>query len=164
MESMSSAGLCVSRTVFSRLSGWHDAIVDCHSCLAKPAKGVWLNSHSFPKETWSHLETYKPYGQVNKLSLKWVLLDLGEENDNGKRMPLCAARTYRKKCFLLIPHKSLITQRKKVIWKSLKSSFSDFSDALLPPEKSLLMFHFFFATANVIKLLFLIVWTHHRIT
>ena len=54
----------------SWVSGWHDEVVDCHSCLAKPAKSVWLNFHSFPKETWSQFETYKPYGQVTKMSLQ----------------------------------------------------------------------------------------------
>lgn len=35
--------------VFQGQSGWHDEAVDCHSCFASvwPAKGVWLNSHSF---------------------------------------------------------------------------------------------------------------------
>lgn len=75
----------------SWVSSWHDEVADCHSCLTKPTKGVWLNSHSFRKVKWSHLETYKPYGQVNKMSLKQILLVLSEENDNRNWMPLCAA-------------------------------------------------------------------------
>lgn len=61
--------LCFKGIVFW-IGEWHDEIVDCHSCLAPPANRLWLNSHSFPKEKGSPLETYKPHGQVNKTSWK----------------------------------------------------------------------------------------------
>lgn len=51
-ESMSLRGSLCFKGSFSWVSDWHDEVVVCHSCLAKPAKGAWLNSNfSSPKRS-----------------------------------------------------------------------------------------------------------------